>query len=103
MEEWFQKNIDHPYATRETKMQLSKKTNLNLTQISNWMLYRRKKFKKKYHKTSITLENKVIMTDFFKSNQKPKCEEIFKLKQSTGLSKKKILDWFAYMRFKNKK
>ena len=51
----------------------------------------------------LSVTNKVILTEFFNSQtRRPNKTEINKLQTITGISRKKILSWFAYKRFKNK-
>lgn len=42
--EWFSENINHPYATEETKRYLAWKTNLTKDQVKNWIKNERIKF-----------------------------------------------------------
>lgn len=45
LEEWFNENIEYPYASYETKTFLALKTKLTIDQITNWLKYKRKKLK----------------------------------------------------------
>lgn len=60
MEDWFQENINKPYANSSVKDELSKKTNLEYQQISNWLLNRRKKLRKAKKNPSYNPKNKLI-------------------------------------------
>lgn len=103
MEDWFQENIQKPYANRKEKEELSKKTNLKFKQISNWLMYRRKKLKKVNFNEHLSLKNKIILNEFFNNqNRRPDRSELTKLQEMTALSRKRIIAWFTVKRFKNK-
>ncbi len=46
LKDWFNLNVDNPYPDQKEKIELSKKTNLNLSQIESWFKYQRLKRKK---------------------------------------------------------
>jgi hypothetical protein len=45
LEKWFTDNIEAPYPSAEQKHQLAESTNLTITQINNWFMYRRRVLK----------------------------------------------------------
>ena len=46
LKEWFEKNKSNPYPDRFMKLELSKNSNLNLSQVESWFKYQRKKYNK---------------------------------------------------------
>lgn len=106
LELWFSQNILYPYANKETKKELSDKTNLSVKQITQWLINQRKKIQKKKSKKRdqrLSTSQKLFLNEYFKnSSQKPDAEEILKISKKTGIDSKKIYFWFGTQRFKLK-
>ena len=104
--EWFEKNRDNPYATVEIKHQLAFQTKLTPKQVSDWLRGARNMAKKNKNPNSILFKikkNRILKNHFYNINQKPNYQDMDQLAQLIGISRKKIISWFAMERFKNKK
>lgn len=91
----------------ETKKKLAKESNLSYKQVEQWLSNRRRNKKKKSENNrikSISIEQKVILSDFFfNKTRRPKKDEIVLLSELTGLNQKKISYWFTKKRYNLKK
>ena len=104
LEEWFFNNKNNPYASYRNKIELSKKTNLTVNQVSKWLVKRRKKNKEQYNgKSRLSLDAKLILKNHFETiSANPNKEQLNKLSNSLDISEKKISQWFAKKRFEKK-
>lgn len=106
LEDWFFQNIKKPYASRKQKIELAERTSLSISQVSNWLLNKRKRFKKKKFKTSsnrLSTKAKLTLSEYFMNiSKRPDEDEIAILSIKTGLDIKRITTWFAAERFKKK-
>ena len=85
---------------------MSKKTNLSPEQISGWLKYQREKIRRTLviHTERLSIENRnILKKHFYSVNIVPNLQELNDLEQTTGESVKKIKQWFATERFKNRK
>lgn len=105
LEEWFTNNIQYPYPSDKTKNELAKLSKLNVKQITNWFVERRRKLKRKESMVSnrLSIDKKIALQIFFKKKQKPGPLELSMIAKQLDLSQKRVSAWFAKERFKLKK
>ena len=86
---------------------ISEKTQLQLSQIQNWFKNKRRKMKKNgqvsLNSDSFTNEDKIVLIEFFKNKtDHPGPDNLSTLSVSLKKDMKKIRQWFAFQRFKKK-
>ena len=107
LKDWLEQHKNKPYLTAEDRILLSKKTNMSTAQVSGWLKYQREKIRRTVvdnYSERLSIENRSILKKHYYSvNIAPNLQELNDLEQSTGESLKKIKQWFATERFKNRK
>lgn len=76
-------------------MELAEKTMLTDKQVSTWLANERKKPK---NSSNISINNKILLKQFFIKNVRPSNEEIKYISTITSLPEKRISEWFSMTR-----
>jgi hypothetical protein len=97
-------NSQNPYPSKTTLMLLSENANLTVEQIANWIKHARiKKTITNNNRTSLTFEQKIILKQSFKLNNKLESDEKKRLAEKINISEKRVIQWFASERYKHTK
>lgn len=87
--------------SKEEKMELSRKTNLTVRQISKWTSNSRSRKNGSSKLKRISYNEDVLLNNFYETQSKyPNKEQLFKLATSLSLSKRQISQWFYRKRRK---
>ena len=89
------------FPTQQEKLELSIKSSLTISQVTNWFKTKRKRLHSNKKKMTIT-ETYVLLKYFDNVNKKTSLLERNKMAVETGLSVMRISAWFAKQRFKMK-
>jgi hypothetical protein len=106
LENWFHENKSHPYAKKETLIQLSVKTGIPEFKIQRWIEHKRSVLTKdtniKPH-LYFSINDKKILVNFFQNQTShPGPGDLTLLSKILGKDEKKIREWFNNQRYKAK-
>jgi hypothetical protein len=105
LQDWFNKNKSHPYASKFDLKQLSKETGLSEIQISDWVNnMRKRKIEFKIPRQEyFTIQDKQIMLQFFDEiSNRPGPSDLDQLSRAISKDTRKIRSFFNSERFKRK-
>ena len=80
---------------------MAEKCNLTPRKVAKWLNNYRKN--KSQYQNRLNCEQKVILNMFFSNKDYPNNNETEELMEKTGATKKQILTYFRFLRFKSKK
>ncbi len=105
LENWLEKNKNHPFVCNIELKELSIKTNLDRKYIKRWLDNQRSKLRKKgdIPAKCFSTKDKIVLQNFFYKNTKhPGPNDIAILADIIKKDQNKIKTWFTQERFKNK-
>ena len=103
MQNWFNLNKRNPYVTPSDLLDISQKTKLVKKTILSWIANKRNgKRKTETSKRYFTLEDEIILRDFFKCKNHPGPNDLADLAKLTRKEEKRIRQWFNQKRADNK-